>query len=517
MKVHLMYRDQDFDAKARAPRHTETLVQDLELATLIGAMAEGDPFLAQVGGSALLASLADPEAILYRQGVLQDCLAHEEVVRGIYQLALETIEAERKNYLGSVLRQPGWVLHRSVEVLQMFVARLRRLRSIAEENLTEFSSEGFRTLFAMLIDELSDDYFERIRIHLKRLRFDHGVLISARLGEGARGEDYVLRKPNTPEGGWIDRILAPIDHVFAPGAPSYSFTLAARDENGARALSDLRDQGINLVANALGQSTDHVLSFFTMLRTELAFYVGCLNLHARLRHQGEPACLPRPFGLDQRNHEANELYDVCLALTMGRDVIGNPIRANGKSLVIITGANQGGKSTFLRSIGLAQLMMQCGMFVGAETFAANVCDRIFTHYKREEDKEMSSGKFDEELSRMSDIIDQIAPNSLVLFNESFSSTNEREGSEIARQVVAALLDSRMKLFFVSHQYEFAHAFENGGRGDVLFLRAERQEGGARTFHIAEARPEPTSHGEDLYRQIFLGEPPSRREEVRAHV
>ena len=52
--------------------------------------------------------------------------------------------------------------------------------------------------------------------------------------------------------------------------------------------------------------------------------------------------------------------------------------ADGKSLVIITGANSGGKSTFLRSAGLAQLMMQCGMFVAAGSFRASVCKRVFT-------------------------------------------------------------------------------------------------------------------------------------------
>ncbi len=70
-------------------------------------------------------------------------------------------------------------------------------------------------------------------------------------------------------------------------------------------------------------------------------------------------------------------------------------------LVMITGANQGGKSTFLRSIGLAQLMMQCGMFVPAESLSSNVCDGIFINFKREEDATMKCGKLDEELSRMS--------------------------------------------------------------------------------------------------------------------
>lgn len=75
-------------------------------------------------------------------------------------------------------------------------------------------------------------------------------------------------------------------------------------------------RGINLVANALAQSTDHILSFFQMLRTKLAFYVGCLNLHGQLATLGEPVCFPRPFTRDERRHAVTGFYDVCLALTM---------------------------------------------------------------------------------------------------------------------------------------------------------------------------------------------------------
>ena len=83
---------------------------------------------------------------------------------------------------------------------------------------------------------------------------------------------------------------------------------------------------------------------------------------------GQPTCLPVPTSAGARELSFSGLYDVSLALSMGRKVVGNDLNADNKSLVIITGANTGGKSTFLRSVGLAQLMMQAGMFVPAETF-----------------------------------------------------------------------------------------------------------------------------------------------------
>jgi DNA mismatch repair ATPase MutS len=91
---------------------------------------------------------------------------------------------------------------------------------------------------------------------------------------------------------------------------------------------------------------------------------------------------------------------------------------------------------------------------------------------------------------------------MVLFNESFAATNEREGSEIARQIVSALLEKRLKVFFVTHLYEFAHGFVDKNMENAFFLRAERQPDGGRTFKLVEGEPLQTSYGEDLYQAIW---------------
>jgi DNA mismatch repair ATPase MutS len=182
------------------------------------------------------------------------------------------------------------------------------------------------------------------------------------------------------------------------------------------------------IENLRGKLQDDLvrLSFFRMLRTELAFYVGCLNLYEKLSAKSEPTCFPVPSPCGERQYAVGSLYDVCLALKLGHRVVGNDCDGDGKELFVITGANQGGKSTFLRSVGLSQLMMQCGMFVPAQSYCADLCTGLFTHYKREEDATMESGKFEEELRRVSAIVEHLSPDSMVLFNESFQSTNERE-------------------------------------------------------------------------------------------
>ena len=151
------------------------------------------------------------------------------------------------------------------------------------------------------------------------------------------------------------------------------FFVPERDEAGMRALSDLTSRGVNSTSSALAQSADHVRSFFEMLRAELGFYLSCLNLRDRLTAKGSPVCFPDPdspvpAGAGHARLSARGLYDASLALSLeDGQAVGNDLDSDGRQLIMITGANQGGKSTFLRSVGQAYLMMQAGMFVPADS------------------------------------------------------------------------------------------------------------------------------------------------------
>src|SRR5438105_5065409 len=163
MKAFLMYKDQDFDLQQQLPLHEQALTQDLELHTLFNAMALGDTFVFEVAKSAVLSSLNnDLHTIFYRQNILQDCLKNPAIVRDIYDIAVAAIEGEKKNYWSFFMRQPTSILHRSVEVLQMFVTMLKKMKHTADEHADRFASEGFTAFFAMLKKELDDDYFASV-------------------------------------------------------------------------------------------------------------------------------------------------------------------------------------------------------------------------------------------------------------------------------------------------------------------------------------------------------------------
>lgn len=495
MKTFLMFQDRDFNPKGPFPPNTDDLIRDLELNTLLKAMSLGDDFLFDVSKTALLSSLKEINAIQYRQEILQDCLNHPAVIRALYQIPIDVTERKRHSWLGIFTHSPSSVLSGAVEMMSVYILYLRKLQRIAAENAQVFRSAGFMRFFAMLQQELTDEFFAMAQYHLKQLKFQNGVLISVELGKGNEGKQYVLRLPSAKNKNWLKE-------VFSNKKVAYSFTLSERDDAGARALSELTDRGVNNAADALAQAADHIEAFFSVLRNELAFYVGCINLKEQLETINCPMTFPLPTDMPEPLHAFRDLCDISLALTTRQAVTGNEIDAGSKTLVIVTGANQGGKSTFLRSIGTAQLMMQAGMFVAAREFRANLCAGVFTHYRRKEDAAMKSGKLDEELSRMSTIVDQISPNCLILFNESFAATNEREGSEIARQITSALLDRNIKIFFVTHMYEFARIFYEKRLKETLFLRAERRSGGRRTFKLILGEPLPTSYGADVYKQIF---------------
>ena len=189
--------------------------------------------------------------------------------------------------------------------------------------------------------------------------------------------------------------------------------------------------------------------------------------------------------------------------------IGNTCDLNEITLLLVTGANQGGKSTFLRSIGIAQVMLQCGLFAAAESFESGIFPSLFTHFTRREDSAMNSGRLDEELGRMSQIIDHLEGASMILLNESFASTTEKEGSAIAYDIVRALAEANIKILMVTHLLSFAQKVQNELQGPELptaFLSAQRieQQGRMqRTYKMIPHEPELTSFGLELYDEIVL--------------
>ncbi|NOX15655.1 MAG: DNA mismatch repair protein MutS [Epsilonproteobacteria bacterium] len=496
MRVFLMHKDKNFTIEQKFSSHSNIIMSDLELDVLLNAMSRDDEFLYDVSKTALLKILKTQEEIIYRQEILKDCLKNPQVARDIYGLTLKSILNKQQRWLGVFGRYPSSLLSSSVSLLDMYFELLKDLRKIADTNIENFNSNGFKRFFSMIQKELDDEYIDEVKKYLKELKFKDGILLSARLGTANKGINYTLRRDNLASKSWFRKMLA-------KKQKEYSHALHPRDDAGAKVLRNLRDAGLNGVAISLSKTAEHIDNFFISLRRELAFYMGCLNLEEKLKELKASIVFPKIYPMDKRVYFAKDLYDISLALIMGKNITANNINANEKTLFFITGANQGGKTTFLRSVGLAQLMSQCGMFTPALSFETNICSGIFTHFKKEEDRSMKSGKFDEELARMNDIVDNISPNAVVIFNESFASTNEAEGSQIASQITKALIEKNIKVIFVTHMFELVNFFYQNDYKNAIYLRANREEDGSRDFKIKEAKPLHTSFAKDIYDSIFI--------------
>jgi MutS domain V len=489
MKAYLMYEERDFDQESALPSWSGDMAQDLGLSTVWAAMANGDKQVYGVCQRAFLLPLQDSHAVQYRQDILADCVAHADQVRELYKTAVDAVDAERHVW-GLSDGSPQLVLWRAVGSLGAMVPYLKKLHRLAALAANDFRSSGFTRFFDMLVSELDEGYVSEVERHLSALKFNSGFLISWRLGEGLSAVDHSLRWPRRK--AWRERLALQSRH---------SFDIPPRDDAGGQVLDAWRSRALNRVANAAAQSADHVRDFFRVVAAELSFYVGCLNLIDILTAKGAPFCRPQAVEGSGPVLATSGLYDIGLALRIEDIVVGNEVTSDGADYIVVTGANQGGKSTFLRSLGIAQLMMQCGMPCPAQTYRASLASAVFTHFKREEDVAMESGKFDEELKRMSQVVTSIKPRALLLCNESFASTNEQEGSDIALDIVRALVAADIRVAYVTHMFELARRLSQE-LPHGMFFRAERLADGRRTFKIVPGQPEPTSYGEDSFRRVF---------------
>jgi len=501
LRIHLMSMNSSFSLNEKDPWNSEALIRDLDLLPLIEAMGGGDDFVKEVSRKVLLLAARglDIEDIRFRQEAMRDALKNPETIRTAYQVLTETMNKARERWFFGLNRTPREAVYESVELLKIYIEGIDRVREVFTSKKEEFESKAFRSLIAAFEQYFNEEYTATVREALEQLDFYKGMTIQVSLSGDAQLRNFKLVR--IPRRSGLKRVFAAI------GERRYSWTIPPQDEEGLQELENIRNLALERVAKKLSVASSHVLEFVNSLRTELAFYVGSLNLWDRLKHLGVPLSFPEPHPPESRVLRFKDLVEASLALRMERKPVGNSLDSGGRPIILISGPNKGGKTVFLRSIGQAQLMMMAGMFVTAEHFESSVTSGIFTHFTTEEKVNLRRGRFEEEVARMSEIIEHIKRGSFLLMNESFSSTNEREGSEIAREVITSLAERGVRVIFVTHFYELQRWLMENKGDDVLFLKAERKEDGTRTYRIIPGAPEKTSYADEVYSKIFGEELP----------
>ncbi len=246
---------------------------------------------------------------------------------------------------------------------------------------------------------------------------------------------------------------------------------------------------LNLCGN-ISSINSAIKDFFAKLLSEVEFYEAALALRKYMEEKSLPFCMPK-FVSMEKGVSAKNLYDLGLASDTDGTVTANNVNMENGKILIVTGHNRGGKTTFLKSIGIAQIMAQAGLFVPAEEYYCPVYQGILTHFPSGEDETLGDGKLAEELKRLKKDFHMLKDGGLALFNESFSTTTTKEGAEIGIDVLRAVRASDSHAVFVTHLMEIA---ENRNLiGDTLSLTTES----AHSHKITEGEPLPNIYAYEL--------------------
>ena len=487
MKVNLLYRDKNLE-RIEIGEIEKNLLKDLGLDIIIEEMSNGEEATKEIVTQVLIQPLTDQSEIIYRQEIVKDALENINLFKVLNKLANDVIESKRRALFWIMNKKPSSVLFSNVRMLEILIDHLLELKRILE-NPGHVHSQGLKKLIEHTKTTLTQDYVDQLKQLLKTLEFREMMSFSAKLGVANSLSNFVLR---------LKEHKGSLIKIFSKDR-GYSFTIDERDEAGFRALSDIKDRVLVDIAKMVHTATMSVLRFFETLKEETSFYIAANNLYETIKNKGYWICLPEINNdFPQRNVES--LYDLSLMLVTNNKIVPNDLYQKGELITFIVGANQGGKTTFLRSLGIAQIMFQSGLFVPAKSFSSHICSDIFTHFKKEEDINLESGKLDDELKRMDTIAKRIKPRALILQNESFASTNEQEGSEIATHILKAFKENNIEVFYVTHMYTLAKAFLK--KQGVNYLVVEVDNEGKRTFKVKPGKPQSTSFGKDLFYKVF---------------
>ena len=175
---------------------------------------------------------------------------------------------------------------------------------------------------------------------------------------------------------------------------------------------------------------------------ELQFYLAYLGYIAPLRAAGLDFCYPE-VSAASKQVEAAATFDLALAAKLtahGKPVVTNDFHLAGdERIFVVTGPNQGGKTTFARTFGQLHHLAGVGCPVPGRTARLFLFDRLFTHFAREEDLAQMSGKLEDDLVRAGEIVRAATPDSVVILNEIFASTTLHDARFLGTKLITMLI------------------------------------------------------------------------------
>ncbi len=504
-------------------------LQDLQLSWLISAIAwdsSSESFIRQIFSQLV----ADPEVIAYRQAVLDDILCSPHLAQ-----QLETIHstiASMQEYLSfpqwqeNALQHVAWRLS-ELESYVDCMGRLRDFLTAADVSLQSSALQQLRDIIQQLTQE---EQFQQLQAELpefvRQIRSINSITIGINLDEELRPLSAILlathSKPFSAQ-SFLTRLfgkegmsgLGPLHSARELSSGGHNFQVELRDRNSPfmpalfKDLSILMDDVCRPIALALRRYIGIHTQFLIALRHEIAFYLGAARWIQESQKAGWLLTRPQILPMDNRQAHYSDLYNIHLALQKQRHpqtmVLNDAHFDDNGRIFILTGPNQGGKTTYTQALGIAQVLFQAGLHVPARTAAISPVDNIYTHFIVQEQAHLEAGRLGEEAQRLSAIFDQATRYSLVLLNESLASTSLQESYKLARDVVSAMRLLGVRAVFATHLHDLAESSEAINQeiaGDSLIISMvslvrDDTNGLWRTYRIVPSPPEGRSYASEL--------------------
>ncbi len=501
MKVNLL-NCEDYVNSDVMPFKIDVL-EDLNLNPILETMSKNDKYVYQACRNIMLSPSGDRKNILHRQKALQEAIDNKKYIFQLYVTISETftdlanLRERMKKGANSAL--PAVRVLNSIDTLNMLFLGLENLKKLIIDANNHFEPGIFRDFFESFLREYDDAFIEMMqekREALRQIQQGGEVRISGKIGRGMKCDRLLVNEISKAA---VKRKFEKLDALFGTRLKKNEVRISYENVRLHQDCLDLQNTALLHVASCFDDFNKEISRLFDTLRAQIAFFYGCCNLHTHMAGMAFRLCFPQ---IEERYHaiEPECLYDLPLAITQLKRPMDNSFSGDDTLLYLITGVNRGGKTSFLRSVGIAQVMAQCGMFVPCKSMKTSIFRGIFTHFVRNEDETLNSGRLEEELSRLNHMVDAMNPGSLLLMNESFATTSEKEGAAMADDIIRALTESQVTVFFVTHIYAFAKKAFAEKYPRTKFFETEQNERNERTFRIIEGEPTQTGYAMEMYRK-----------------
>jgi DNA mismatch repair protein MutS len=466
-------------------------VKDLELDKIIAVSCDQEEQRESMRRT-LLTLCKDAAVIRYRQEIIEDLLRNPGLIEAFKQL-LSHISGLRffTYHPDSAKTSLHEVIHRAGE-LEILVECITTLQLAFDTVSGDLTSSGLSALKELVEQYSQDPSFQELTRELPdlmgELRSCASITVGINLDEHLRPEEATLisvNKERFTASSLLKRLVGKNDsqwHGIAPlhglpyiqeGPDLIGVPMSGRPAKRAepmmvplfRDLSETLEKITQPIARALKKYVNLNSNFLFNLYPDLAFYSGVVNLIQTLQACGLPMCKPEIAPLDERLFQIEACFNFNLALRLGgarpslevsEAIVLNDVSIGPQGrIIILTGPNQGGKTTYMQAIGLAQILAQSGSLVPGKRARLSPVDNIFTHYPLEEQLQLGLGRFGEESQRIREIFSQVTQGSLILLNESLFSTNPGESLYLAQDIVRILRLIGARAIFTTHLHELA--------------------------------------------------------------